>query len=134
MLVLSLNINWHLCFTLEKSPLLNLCLFLNADHSAFFLQAMLFIWPLYMTSLCDPYIWPLYSSAKLANLSQLSTFLRFCQKRNFFGALKICSVSMWHIMWLLLFTLSILFWSSSSSSVTTRLTILQHNYRKKCVC
>ena len=51
---------------------------------------------------------------QLIKLSQLNTFSRFCQKHNFFGVPKICSFGMWHITWLLPFTLNI---PSNQSSV-----------------
>ena len=65
----------------------------------------------------------LFSSTQLIKLSQLNTFSRFCWKRNFFEATKLHSVSMWHITWLFLFTLSIPL--NQLSVFITKLIILQ---------
>ena len=97
-----------------------LCPFVDADHP----------WqlacPLYVTSPRDPCTWPLCSSTQFVELGRLNTSSRFCQKRNFFGAPKIRSVSTWRITWLLLFTLSI---PLDQSSMFTRLIILNWTYK-----
>ena len=84
--------------------------------------------PLHVISPRDPCTWPLCSSTQFVELSWLNTSPRFYQKCNFFGALKIRSVSTWRITWLLPFTLSIPLWSSSSFYLSTRLTVLQSRW------
>ena len=70
-----------------------------------------YTWPTHATYIRDPTLWPLHMAlmqlSLLVELSQLSTSLQFCQKRNFFEVPKICVVSTWRIICLLLFTLSI---------------------------
>ena len=54
-------------------------------------------WSLHVTSSREPCTWFLCNSTQFAELNQLNTSLRFCQKYNFFEAPKIRSVSTWHI-------------------------------------
>ena len=62
-----------------------------------------------MTSFRDLCTWFLCNSTQFAELSQLNTSLRFCQKHNFFKAPKICNISTSRTTWLFPFTPSIFF-------------------------